>query len=266
MPHPPHRVGPNWLASARRMRRWPLIASVGLCIPAWVSAAQDTATALQWVGQFDAGLAPWTEVLIKPDLPRNIFSTRQWDGVAAAEVVSRASMSLLARSVRVDLVATPVLCWQWRIDAALRQSDIKKKAGDDYAARLYVSLALPDSEKSFGLRAKLSMARALWGPQIPDAAINYVWDNRQPVGFESPNAYTDRAMMVVLRSGDTDAKRWVWERRNVVQDAARLFSPLASVVQLAVTADTDNTGETARAGFANIHFVGAEQPCQAQPP
>jgi hypothetical protein len=37
-------------------------------------------------------------------------------------------------------------------------------------------------------------------------------------------------------------------------------------VQLAVASDTDNTGETARAGFADLHFVGAEEPCEFKPP
>ena len=158
-----------------------------------------------------------------------------------------------------------MLCWRWRVDAALRSSDMTRRSGDDYAARLYVTLAIPDEDKNFALRTQLRMARAIWGSHVPDAAINYVWDNRQPAGVEMPNAYTDRTWMVVVRSGDRDAQRWVWERRNVAKDASRLFSPRATVVQLAVTADTDNTGETARAGFADIHFVGSEQGCQDSP-
>lgn len=253
-------------AHAPRIRRMLRVGFAVLYIPMGVSAGQQAAPAVQWVGQFDTGLAPWIEVLIKPDLPRNTFSARKWDGVAAVEIVSHASMSLLARTHTVDLLTTPMLCWQWRIDATLRNADMTKKSGDDYAARLYVSLSIPDSQMSFGVRTKLRVARALWGPQVPDAAINYVWDNLRPVGYEMPNAYTDRTMMVVLRSGDQDSRRWVWERRNVAQDAARLFSPQANMVQLAIAADTDNTGEQARAGFANIHFVGPDQPCQAQQP
>ena len=103
--------------------------------------------------------------------------------------------------------------------------------------------------------------RAVWGQDLPDAAINYVWDNRQPVGTVRPNAYTDRAQMVVLRSGDAQAKRWVWERVDVRQDVVRLFGPGAQAVQLAITADTDNTQSSARAGFADFHFVAANSPC-----
>jgi hypothetical protein len=224
-------------------------------------AAADVA----WVGRFDAGLAPWQEVRLNAELKPNTFSARTWDGVAAVEVRSSSSMSLLARPVTVDLQRTPVLCWRWRVDAPLQSADMSRKSGDDYAARLYVSLSLPEAEKSLGLRAQLRIARTIWGPSVPDAAINYVWDNRLPVGTERPNAYTDRTTMVVQRSGAQDAGGWVQERRNVARDAARLFGPSATPVQIAVTADTDNTGETARAGFADLHWVAESSPCSNRP-
>jgi hypothetical protein len=139
-----------------------------------------------------------------------------------------------------------------------------RRDGDDYAARVYVSFRLPPSSLGLGLRAQLAVARAVWGQDLPDAAINYVWDNRQPVGTTRPNAYTDRAQMVVLRSGDEDAGQWVWERVDVRRDATRLFGPGAEPVQIAITADTDNTGSTTRSGFADFHFVAADHSCEYQ--
>lgn len=215
-----------------------------------------------WVGRFGGPADGWRDVQIKPELTPNRFGVRRWDGVDAMEVHSQASMSLRARPLVLDLEATPVLCWRWRIEAAIEGADMQQRRGDDYAARVYVSFKLPESAMGWGLRAQLRLARAIWGPDLPDAALNYVWDNRQPVGTEQPNAYTDRAMMVVLRSGDADARRWVTERRNVKDDVARLFAAGARPVQLAVTADTDNTGQTAHAGFADFHFVPASQACR----
>jgi hypothetical protein len=226
------------------------------------SSAAATSPVL-WVGRFDAGLGSWQEVFVSSGLRPNTFRVRAWDGAAAVEVLSDASMSLLARPVVMDLNATPVLCWRWRINATISQADMRRKDGDDYAARVYVSFKLPESSMGFGLRAKLALARAVYGKDLPDAAINYVWDNLQPKGTERANAYTDRAQMLVLRSGDADAGRWVWERRNVKQDVARLFGEGARAVQLALTADTDNTLQSAQAGFADFHFVPAASPCEA---
>jgi hypothetical protein len=141
---------------------------------------------------------------------------------------------------------------------------MRLRIGDDYAARVYVSFRLPPAALSFGLRTQLSLARAIWGQDVPDAAVNYVWDNRQPVGTVLPNAYTDRTQMVVLQSGDSNAGRWVWERVDIRRDVTRLFGAGAEAVQLAIAADTDNTQSSAQSGFADFHFVAADRACDEQ--
>jgi hypothetical protein len=235
----------------------PVFASAGAVLPADLAG-------VQWVGRFGLGMAPWQEIQLKSGQRPNTFKLIQWEEVQAVEVISQASMSLLARPISVDLNATPVLCWRWRISATLSQADMTQKEGDDYAGRVYVSFRLPPSALGFGLRAQLALARAIWGQDIPDAAINYVWDNRQPIGTTRPNAYTDRAQMVVLRSGDQDAGRWVWERVDVRRDVTRFFGAGAEPVQLAITADTDNTRAATRSGFADFHFVPADITCDPQ--
>lgn len=268
---PPARALPEQLVCLAVIWRLGLLV-LGF-ISGWVPTAvlanattvPQTDTRVQWVGRFDPGLAPWRVVRLQSVQRPNTFRFTQWDGVMAVEVISEASMSLLARSIAVDLNATPVLCWRWRISATLSQADMRQREGDDYAARVYVSFRLPSSSLGLGLRAQLALARAIWGPDVPDAAINYVWDNRQPVGTTRHNAYTDRAQMVVLRSGDGDAGRWVWERVHVRHDVTRLFGQGAEPVQLAITADTDNTKASARSGFADFHFVPIDSPCDEQP-
>lgn len=206
-------------------------------------------------------LQQWQQISLSDKVPANIFVARLWEGRQAVEVQSTNSMSLLATEVEVDLDKTPFLCWWWRVDGALKTADMQTRAGDDYAARLYISVALPADQIGFGRRLQLGLARAIWGDVVPDGAVNYVWDNIHPIGHEQANAYTDLARMVVLQTGDAKAGRWVLEHRNVRHDIDRLFSPKAKVVQVAVTADTDNTGETARAGFADLQWVGDPMQC-----
>lgn len=214
-------------------------------------------------GDGDALPAPWRVVQLDERVPATRYRTLQWDGRAAIEARADASMALLARPLTVDLQATPVLCWLWRVDDVLKQADLSRKAGDDYAARVYVTFTLPPESLSAGLRFKLALGRSLYGELVPDAAVNYVWDNRHPVGTRAFNAYTDRAAMVVQRSGKAQVGRWVSERVNVLADAAQAFGKLPFKASLlAVASDTDNTGEQARAGFAELHFVGADEPCQ----
>jgi Protein of unknown function (DUF3047) len=238
-------------------RVWALL--LPLAFPAMAQAS------IVWVGPFDVSPHLWQEVRLRKDVAPNRFERRNWDGVSALEVLSVASMSLMAHPLTVDLQATPVLCWRWRIARVIPTANMKLRQGDDYAARVYVSFKLPESVMGLGLRTKLGLARAIWGADLPDAAMNYVWDNRHPVGTEGPNAYTDRAIMVVQRSGDHASGAWVNERRNVLEDVSRLFSDEARAVQLAITADTDNTGQTAHAGFADFHFVHPGRACQFPP-
>jgi hypothetical protein len=218
-----------------------------------------------WVGQFPPSgeiPSPWRIELIKPDLPATQYRLREWAGVGAVEAHAVKSMALLARPLDIDLTRTPDLCWRWRIDAAVASADMSRKSGDDYAARVYLSFSVAPENLSLTTRLGLATARALRGPHIPDAALNYVWDNRHPIGYIRPNAYTDRAMMHVLRTGDREAGQWLTERRPVSTDFQAAFghAPLR-ITGLAIATDTDNTGSEARAGFAQFRFVGAGEGC-----
>ena len=141
-------------------------------------------------------------------------------------------------------------------------ADMTRKSGDDYAARVYLVFDLPPDQLSLATRVKLGVARSIYGNKVPDAALNYVWDNKHAVGTVQDNAYTDRARMHVLRSGDGLSKRWVSERRNVLSDFQQAFGPLDGRLRgLAIASDTDNTGEDAHAGFADFRFVETESEC-----
>ena len=206
---------------------------------------------------------PWQLVRLEKQVPPTHYRSVNWDGVAAIEAQAQASMALLARPVDVDLTATPVLCWRWRVDHTLKTADMSKRRGDDYAARVYLAFSLPPDVLGFAARASLALARAVYGNVVPDAAINYVWDNRYPVGTRMPNAYTDRAQMIVRRSGNQQAGGWVSERVNVADDVVHTFgTDRARLKVLAIAADADNTGESVRSGFADLHFVGIDESCR----
>ena len=222
-----------------------------------------------WVGRFDgvdAAVPPqWRLLQLDKRVPPTQYRIKLWDGVPAIEATADGSMTLLARPVEVDLSRTPVLCWSWRVDAPLVNADMTKKSGDDYAARVYVAFKLPASMIDFITRAKLGLARTIYGDAVPDAALNYVWDNRYPIETYRPNAYTDRTRMIVVESGAAKAGGWVAERRDLLSDFKLGFgTDQGEVTLLAVASDTDNTAEKARAGFADLHFVPRDQSCASR--
>lgn len=206
--------------------------------------------------------APWQAVRLGSQLKPTDYRLTREEGIVGIEARAHASMSLMGRPLSADLSRTPILCWRWRIDAPLQGADLATKAGDDYAARVYVALRMPPQSLSLGVRAQLRLARALYGESVPDAALNYVWDNRYPVGTVRPNAYTARTHMWVVNTGPALARRWVTVRRDLTADIARSFpNSGAQPVLLAVATDTDNTGEQARAVFADFTLVARDQAC-----
>jgi len=213
-----------------------LLPAMSLAEPLWVGrfVATDNSLPLPWrIVRFDQNVAPTR------------YRLREWDGVTAIEAKAVKSMALLARPVEVDLAKTPVLCWRWRIDAPLKNADITRKAGDDTAAHIHL-----------GFAAKLGLSFG------EDAALMYVWDNRQAAGAWLTSVHSVRTRMLVLRTGATDAGRWVEERRDLSADYVHAFGQAPGrLIGLGMASDTDDTGEAARAGFADFRFVARNEPC-----
>ena len=172
-------------------------------------------------------------------------------------------MALLTRKLSVNLTKTPILCWRWRVTNIITTANISKKSGDDQAARIYLGVDLPRSAIGLGTRVKLALARRRGGNDIPDGAINYVWDNRFAVGTARNNIYTKQAKIIVMQSGGAQKNTWVNERRNLRNDIQKHFKTTkGKVTSIAISSDTDNTGETVTAAFADLHFVGSNVKCR----
>jgi hypothetical protein len=177
-------------------------------------------------------------------------------------VVLRADADASASGVvhRLDgpAAARPMLSWRWKIADVVTAGDPRRKDGDDYAARVYVTFRYDPSRVSAVERAKYALAKQLDGEYPPHAGLTYVWDARLPPGTVLPNAYTDRVRMIVVRSGAAEAGRWVAETRNVLEDYRRAFGEEPPPVSgIAVMTDTDQTGGRATAWYGDIRFMPA---------
>jgi hypothetical protein len=204
----------------------------------------------------------WQIIRLESNVPATKYRQLNWEGVNAIEANADSSMALLGRLVEVDLNETPMLCWLWRIDSVVKSADMTKRQGDDYAARMYLAFSLPKETLTLADKAALTIARGFFGSQVPDGAINYVWDNIHPIGTRMPNAYTARAQMVVRRTGNLESGKWIAERVNVLEDLHRTFGTTNGKLKLlAIASDSDNTKEKVRAGFADIAFVKADEAC-----
>jgi Protein of unknown function (DUF3047) len=204
-------------------------------------------------------LPPGWSLLTLPRKKAPEFTLVRDEGVTVLHVHSQAAVGSAAFRLAVDPRATGRLTWRWKVDHPLAAARFGTKEGDDFAARVYVSFDVPEASLTFPQRAKMKIAKLVYGADLPSAAICYVWDNHQPVGTNAWNPYTDRLRMVVLESGNARAGEWVSESRDVEADFRAAFGSTwkeatPAINGVAVSSDTDQTLETVNAWFGDLRL------------
>lgn len=173
---------------------------------------------------------------------------------------TNASASGLIHSKTFDVTLYPILAWRWKIGTVYAKGNARRKDGDDYPIRVYVVFKYDPRRAGFRMRTKYGLAKKIYGEYPPHSSLNYIWANRQQQQRVLSSPYTDRAKMIVLRTGTNEVGRWVEERVNILDDYRSAFGenppPEAS---LAVMSDSDNTGESA---VAYIDFIELLRPRQ----
>jgi hypothetical protein len=175
------------------------------------------------------------------------------------EVVVRAiaesSASGLVREIKINPKQYPIVQWRWKVRNILKKGDVRRKEGDDYPARIYITFEYDPGKLGFFEKAKYEAVRLLYGQYPPIGAINYIWESKVPNGTMVPNPFTDRVIMIVVESGESKLNQWVSEERNIYEDYKKAFGQEPPMISgIAIMTDTDNTGESATAYYGDILF------------
>ena len=88
--------------------------------------------------------------------------------------------------------STPVLRFQWKVGNVIARSDPTTKAGDDYAARIYVTFAYDPRAATMREKAENSVAHMLYGETPPHAALSYVFTRTRSAATASSPVRTHR--------------------------------------------------------------------------
>ena len=152
------------------------------------------------------------------------------------QATSNSSASAFYKKIKIDPENTPYLNWSWRIDTSLPELNELEKAGDDYAARVYVVFKTGITPLS---------ARAL----------NYVWASKVTDKRSWPNPFTEKAIMVPLRTNQDPTGSWQYEKVNIKQDILTHFGKLPKHISgIAIMTDADNSMNKAQASYGDIYF------------
>ncbi len=213
------------------------------------------------VGRFSAArpggsLPPEWKLLVFKKIERHTaYSLVEDGGTVVVKAESDASASGMIREIEIDPRETPILEWRWKVSNILEKGDLRRKEGDDYPARLYITFAFDPSRIGLGERLGYEVERLLYGKYPPLAALNYIWESKAPLGTIAPNPYTDRARMIVVESGPSRIGEWIAEERNVYDDYRKAFgSEPPRISGVAIMTDTDDTAEKATAYYGDIVF------------
>lgn len=202
------------------------------CLAAALALAAPGPAAGETLGRFSSGdLAGWEVRIFEGETSYRIGDA---GGGPALRAESAGTASSLYLEREIDLRATPVLAWRWRVDGVLAVPDERVRAGDDFAARLYV----------------VAPGRGLFGR--PDA-VCYVWANRARPGESWPNPFTGHVQTLAVDSGGGGAGAWREHRRDVAADFRRLFGRDVETLEgIALMTDSDNSGLAAAAWYGDI--------------
>ena len=194
-----------------------------------------------WTGQaIGAHGVPggWRSYATPGGHPRYDFTIVEDGGRRALELKSTDDHSTIAREIHVDLAATPVLEWAWRIVAQPAGADLTRRATSDASGHIFV----------------------VW-PRFPamlrSRLIGYVWDPAFAPGTVVRSAKTSLVSFVVARSGARGLGEWSVERHDVAADYQRVFDePAPRPGAVALSIDTNDTRASAAARFGRIAFLG----------
>ena len=223
------------------MRRQ-LLVTVGLALTL-VSLAFAAKTVVEdWSVQVPGGRGipkGWTPYTTLGGRPAYDFVITEDEGRRALRVASHDEHSTIAKELHIDLEATPILEWSWKVVQVPAGADVRKRGTSDLTGHLVV----------------------VW-PRFPEflrsRLIAYAWGSTEPAGSIERSRKTGTVTFFILRSGSESLGRWLTERRNVVDDYRRVYGeqPEESPKAIAISIDTNDTHSSSVALIGPIAFGG----------
>ena len=169
--------------------------------------------------------------------PAYDFVIAEDGGHRALSVRSRNEHSTIAREIQVDLDASPILEWSWKIVGLPAGADVRARATSDLTAHVLV----------------------VW-PRVPEMLrsriIAYAWGTSEPAGAVERSRKTRTVTFFILRSGAESVGHWVTERRDVVEDYRRVYGERPeSPSAIGISIDTNDTHASAAGLIGPIAFT-----------
>ncbi len=217
---------------------WRMLIGGGLLVSAaWAAGTpvvvEDWATQEVGVKRVPAGWETYETPFSSPAYDLTVIQDAQLGRVL--HLKSKNEHSNILKAIDVDLAATPILEWTWKVVKLPEGGDIRQKSKSDLAIHVYVG----------------------WKGMVTYDLLGYAWDASTPAGTDVPSKKSGSIRYVVLRSGMAEANTWKTEARNVVEDYKRVFKKSSRPGKpdaIVVSIDTNDTKSSAESFVGRIVF------------
>ena len=158
-------------------------------------------------------------------------------------ISSKGGVSIIYRAVGDASRAS----WNWSVSSSVPATPLKNKGGDDRNIALYFIFA-PEAEASALKSQKIT---SLLNNKSVKALV-YTYGGSENRGAKFQNPYmSGRGLNIVLRSAGTGSFQ---ESVNLQSDFASAFGGGHSLIGVAVSADSDDTGAQIKASISNLNL------------
>ena len=119
-----------------------------------ISLAQGPA--LLEVGKFSAAIEGstlpdgWKPLTFKKIERHTQYEVIKDGPTLVVKAISEAAASGLTKEVMIDPREYPIVRWRWKVENLLQKSDVSRKDGDDYPARIYITFAYESDKVRLG--------------------------------------------------------------------------------------------------------------------
>lgn len=154
--------------------------------------------------------------------------------------------------------AAQCLSWRWRVDAGPPATALNRRGGDDRALAISVGFAGWPTHASLWQRAQYGFAQAAAGDHtLPRSVLIYTWGGtgQEPRPFPSPYL-AGLGQVRVMQPAAAPRGRWIEQRVDLAADWRATFGgDPPSLLELSISADTDDTGSLLDAAVEGIRFA-----------
>jgi hypothetical protein len=177
-------------------------------------------------------------------------------GVVVLHASANASVAGMVQPTSVDVAATPVVQWRWKVSSAIEGANNRVGAKEDAPARLVFAFDGDRTKLSLADHALSFVTRRVAQRELPYATLMYIFSDCAPVGTIIPNPYTRRVQMIVVAGSRDGVGEWQPLVRNLRDDYRRAFGEEPGMLtDIGVMTDTDNTGGSVEAWYGDIHLM-----------